>query len=293
MELARLTERVLWVRGPANVGIILLENSNVALIDSGCDEQFARKLHELLSDYRFKVSHILNTHAHADHIGGNSYFQEKCGCRIMASTLEAPTIRQPLIQCAVLFAGAPISDLMNRFIMANPSQVEVVSTNELQLGDLRIEILDLTGHSVNQKGFLVDGVAFVADTLFPDNFFSKQRLPFNYDPHAHAQTLEKLRKIEARCYIGGHFLPQNEINTLIANNLSHLNESVEFMRGLLKAPMPQDRVVKAFLDHYGLKKTSWEYYLYRATVNGYLSSLHRRGEIKYRVLDNLPVWYAA
>lgn len=292
MELARLTDRVFWVNGPANVGVIVLENSQVALIDSGCDLKFARQLFDLLSDYRFKVSMILNTHAHADHIAGNSFFHEKCGCKILAATLEAPTIRQPLIQCAVLFAGAPISDLMNRFIMANPSPVEVFSSNELQFDDLKIEILDLPGHSVNQKGFLVDGVAFVADTLFPDNFFNKQRLPFNYDPNSHAQTLEKLRKIEANCYVGGHFLPQNSISTLIANNLSHLNESLSFMRDLLKTPMPQDRVIKAFLDHYGLKKTNWEYFLYRATVNGYLSSLHKHGEIKYRVFDNLPVWYA-
>lgn len=64
------------------------------------------------------------------------------------------------------------------------------------------------------------------------------------------------------------------------------------MRELLKTPLSQDRVVKAFLDHFGLKKISWEYYLYRATVNGYLSSLYRHGEVKFRVLDNLAVWYA-
>lgn len=293
MELARLTERVLWVRGPANVGVILLENSNVALIDSGCDTSFAEKLFELLSDYRFKVSHIFNTHAHADHIGGNNFFHKKTGCKIMAAALEAPTIRQPLIQCAVLFAGAPISDLMNRFIMAEPSHVDILDEDELQLDDLSIKVLDLPGHSVNQKGFLVDGVAFLADTLFPASFFNKQRLPFNYDPGTHAQTLEKLRTIEANCYIGGHFPPQDAIGILIANNLSHLNESLDFMRQLLKAPTAQERVVKAFLDHYNLKKTSWEYYLYRGMVNGYLSSLYQQGEIKYRILDNLPVWYAA
>lgn len=292
MELARLTERVLWVRGPANVGVILLENSNVALIDSGCDKNFAEKLFELLSDYRFKVSHIFNTHAHADHTAGNSFFYEKSGCKILAAPLEAPTIRQPLIQCAVLFAGAPINDLMNRFIMAEPSHVNILDEKELQLDDLSIKVLDLPGHSVDQKGFLVDGIAFIADTLFPDAFFNKQRLPFNYDPSAHAQTLERLRTIEASCYIGGHFPPQDSIGLLIANNLSHLNASLDFMRQLLKTPLPQERVVKAFLDHYGLKKTSWEYYLYRGMVNGYLSSLHQHGEIKYRVLDNLPVWYA-
>lgn len=292
MELTRLSERTFFVSGPANVGVIALENSRVALIDSGTDERHAARLFELLSDYRYKVAWILNTHAHADHIGGNSFFSEKCGCRILASTLEAPTIRQPLIQSAVLFAGAPIQDLMNRFIMANPSPVEVFAENELQLDDLKIKILDLPGHSVNQKGFLVDGVAFVADTLFPDAFFKKQRLPFNYDPSAHMQTLEKLRGIKADLWVGGHFPPQKDISTMITNNLSHLESALDFMRTLLKVPQSQDRVVKAFLDHFGLKKISWEYYLYRATVNGYLSSLYRHGEIKFKVLDNLAVWYA-
>ncbi|HMM58581.1 MAG TPA: hypothetical protein PKC25_00460, partial [Candidatus Rifleibacterium sp.] len=75
-------------------------------------------------------------------------------------------------------------------------------------------------------------------------------------------------------------------------NQKHVEEAMAFMRELLKTPLSQDRVVKAFLDHFSLKKISWEYYLYRATVNGYLSSLYRRGEVKFRVLDNLAVWYA-
>ena len=292
MELTRLSERTLCVCGPANVGIIALGSSNVALIDSGIDEKYAARLYELLSDYRFKVEYILNTHAHADHIGGNNFFREKCGCRVLASTLEAPTIRQPLIQSAVLFAGAPINDLMNRFIMANPSEVEVFNGSELKLEEVEIKILDLPGHSVNQKGFMIDGTAFVADTLFPDNFFRKQRLPFTYDPHAHLQTLEKLRNLSAKIYVGGHFSPTANIAGMIASNQKHVEEAMAFMRELLKTPLSQDRVVKAFLDHFGLKKISWEYYLDRATVNGYLSSLYRRGEVKFRVLDNLAVWYA-
>ncbi|HNX75853.1 MAG TPA: MBL fold metallo-hydrolase [Candidatus Rifleibacterium sp.] len=292
MELTRLSERTFCVCGPANVGVIALEDSRVALIDSGNEEKYAVKLFELLSDYRFKVAYILNTHAHADHIGGNSFFAEKTGCRILASTLEAPTIRQPLIQSAVLFAGAPVQDLMNRFTMANPSAVDVLSGTELTLDDVQIKILDLPGHSVNQKGFLVDGVAFVADTLFPDSFFKKQRLPFTYDPHAQMQTLQKLRNLTAKVYVGGHFRPTDNIATMITGNLSHVENAMNFMRELLKVPQSQERVVKAFLDHFGLKKISWEYFLYRTTVNGYLSSLYNRGEIKFRVLDNLAVWYA-
>lgn len=107
MELARLTERVLWVHGPANVGVILLENSNVALIDSGCDTSFAEKLFELLSDYRFKVSHILNTHAHADHIGGNSFFLKK----VTAKSWQQPLKRQ---QSGNLLSNAQCSSPAHR-----------------------------------------------------------------------------------------------------------------------------------------------------------------------------------
>lgn len=292
MELVRLTENVSYIPGPANVGVLQIGNSETALIDSGIDPAYGNRIFELLSDYRFKISYILNTHAHADHIGGNSIIQEKTGCKILASTLEAPTIRQPLIQSAVLFSGAPIIELTNRFIMANPSHVEIFEEPLLKLGDLEISVLDLPGHSVNQKGFIVENVAFMADTLFPDAFFKKQRLPFNYDPAAHLQTLEKIRSVKARKFVGGHFPPCESIETMTTSNLHQLNIALDFMRVFLKIPQPQDRIVKAFLDHFGLKKNNWEYYLYRATVNGYLSALHRFGEVNFKVLDNLPVWYA-
>ncbi len=292
MELTRLGERTFYVAGPANVGGVILENGRVALIDSGIDEKYATRLFELLSDYRFKVAYILNTHAHADHIGGNNFFATRCNCRIFAAKLEAPTIRQPLIQSAVLFAGSPIQDLMNRFIIADPSPVEVFPGDQFELDGVNIRLLDLPGHSVNQKGFLIDDVAFVADTLFPEAFFKKQRLPFSYDPQMHTQTLEKMRTLSAKTFVGGHFPATGNIATLIASNLQHVDRAMSFMRELLRVPQSQDHVVKAFLDHFGMKKVGWEYYLYRATVNGYLSSLYRRGEVKYRVLDNLAVWYA-
>ena len=137
--------------------------------------------------------------------------------------------------------------------MANPSEVEVFNGSDLKLEDVEIKILDLPGHSVNQKGFMIDGTAFVADTLFPDNFFRKQRLPFTYDPHAHLQTLEKLRNLSARIYVGGHFSPTANIAGMIASNQKHVEEAMAFMRELPKTPLSQDRVVKAFLDHFGLK----------------------------------------
>ncbi|GAB4278561.1 MAG: MBL fold metallo-hydrolase [Candidatus Rifleibacteriota bacterium] len=292
MELIKISDRVRLIPGAANVGVILLKDSNVALIDSGLNQKQAEKILELLSDYRFEVSHILNSHAHADHIGGNAFIQQQTGCKILASPLETPMIRQPLVQAAVLSSGAPLIDLTNRFIVANPSSVEPFNTNELQIEDLTVKILDLPGHSINQKGFQIDNVAYVADTVFPDSFFKKQRLPFIYDPLAQLETLEKLRTLQAKTFFGGHFLPAPSIGTMIEGNFAVIRDALAFMRKTLKIPQPQDRIVKAFMDNFALKKNNWEYFLYRATVNGYLSSLHKHGEIRYRILDNLLMWYA-
>ncbi|MFZ5952700.1 MAG: MBL fold metallo-hydrolase [Candidatus Rifleibacteriota bacterium] len=292
MELLRLSDRVRLIPGPVNIGVILLESSRVALIDSGLDPRHASQIFELLSDYRFKIDRIFNTHAHADHIGGNNFFQQKTGCRILASTLEAPMIRQPLIQAAVLFSGAPIPDLANRFIVADQSQVEIFADKEFFIDDLNIQLLDLPGHSVNQKGFIIDGIAFLADCLFPESFFKKQRLPFVYDPMAQIETLERLRSLSAGTYVGGHFLPMHEIKTLLETNLAVINSSLDYLLDSLKIPQPQDRIIKNFLDHFGIKKTNWEYFLYRATVNGYLSSLYKQKKVRYRVLDSLLMWYA-
>ena len=292
MELTKISDRVRLVVGPANVGIVLLENSEVVLIDSGLDEKHATKIYELLADYRFKVSAILNTHAHADHIGGNAFFQQKTGCKIFASTLEAPMVRQPLIQSAVLFSGAPVTELTNRFIMANPSRVDIIPENKLCFADVEIKIIDLPGHSINQKGFEVDGVAFIADSIFPESFFKKQRLPFIYDPATQMETIEKLRKYKAQHFVGGHFQPTRDIGPMLEVNYASIKDSIDFLRNLLRIPQPQDRIVKTFLDNFGIRKNNWEYFLYRATVNGYLSSLYKHGQIKYRVMENLLVWYA-
>lgn len=292
MNLTKLSERTYYIHGPVNVGVITLENNRVILIDSGIDNNYAKKLDDLLSDYRYQVAYILNTHSHSDHCGGNSYFQKKYNCKIFAAPLEAPIIKYPLIQSALLFSGAPIPDLMNRLIMALPSEPDEINSSQIEIEDAKITVLDLPGHSINQKGFLFDGTAFMADTLFPDIFFRKHLLPFNYDPFVHIETLESLKQLKAEQYVGGHFPNTTNIQAMLANNITQINNAIAVMRRILKVPLSHERVTKAFLDHFGLKKTSWEYYLFRATVNGYLSALFKRGEVKYRILDNLAVWYA-
>lgn len=292
MHLQSLSERIRIIPGPVNIGVILLGGNRVALIDSGIDEQYGKRVLKLLSDFRYQVKFILNTHAHADHIGANRFIQEKSECLILASPKEIPAIENPLIQAVALFGGAPIPEIINRFTVAQPSRPISLDNRLVKLDDLEVSVIDLPGHSIDQKGFLVDGVAFVADAMFKADFYARQKLVFLYDPIEYMQSVRSLKEVKADIYVGGHMGPQTNIDALVAENIRQTQTALDNMLKLLNVPQQGDRLVKEFLKLYDINRSGWEFFILRATVNSYLSALKRHGKIDFRIIDNLLVWYA-
>jgi hydroxyacylglutathione hydrolase len=102
----------------------------------------ARPIVAALEERGWSLTHILNTHHHADHAGGNLELKRRTGCRIVGPRADAARI--------------PGID------------VEVGDGDAFELGSHRIEVFDTPGHT---RGHIVyffpqDDVAFVGDTLF-------------------------------------------------------------------------------------------------------------------------------
>jgi glyoxylase-like metal-dependent hydrolase (beta-lactamase superfamily II) len=90
---------------------------------------------------RVRVEWILNTHFHVDHIAGNEALARGLGARVAAHRLDLPRIPS---------GGEPLED-----------------GQEIQAGDLTIEVLHIPGHTAGQAAFLVSGAElFTGDTLF-------------------------------------------------------------------------------------------------------------------------------
>src|SRR5258706_7754265 len=82
------------VRGWLNCNqIVLLDESGHVVIDSGYHAHAAetlRRLGEALAGA--PVAHLVNTHCHSDHIGGNAAIVERYGCRVTIPHGEGPEI---------------------------------------------------------------------------------------------------------------------------------------------------------------------------------------------------------
>tara|TARA_B100000029_G_scaffold513973_1_gene615166 strand:+ start:9245 stop:10009 length:765 start_codon:yes stop_codon:yes gene_type:complete len=97
---------------------------------------------EALSQKGWTLTHIFNTHHHADHAGGNLAIKAATGCRIVGPKADAARI---------------------------PGIDELVEEgDEFFLGDHPVRVLDTPGHTRGHVVYYLpeDEVAFVGDTLF-------------------------------------------------------------------------------------------------------------------------------
>ncbi|MCK5675127.1 MAG: MBL fold metallo-hydrolase, partial [Spirochaetales bacterium] len=87
LTLTRLSNSTYYIPSPANAGLFI-QNNKAILIDSGNDKEAGRQILKLLKEQNLELSVIVNTHSHADHVGGNEFLQKRTNCRIAATAME-------------------------------------------------------------------------------------------------------------------------------------------------------------------------------------------------------------
>ena len=83
LELRNIKGHTWAAEGPVNIGLYERDGQAV-LIDSGNDSSSGRKILRLAEEKGWKIRLIINTHFHADHVGGNAFIQKRTGCAIAA-----------------------------------------------------------------------------------------------------------------------------------------------------------------------------------------------------------------
>jgi hydroxyacylglutathione hydrolase len=124
-----------------NYGFLIVDEASgqVALIDSPEPARIMTRLAELGLN---RIDYILNTHWHPDHAGGNALLKKRYG--------------------SVIYGPAEVRRIA-------PLDHALVPGDVFQLGETRLDVMDLSGHTLGHIGYVdrVGGNAFVADTIFP------------------------------------------------------------------------------------------------------------------------------
>jgi len=120
---------------------VLIHDSEMGLTAS-IDAPDAEAILRRLEKKGWRLTHILNTHHHGDHTGGNLRLKEVTGCEIIGPRGESDRI--PGIDVAV------------------------GEGDTFQFGSFEVRVLDTPGHTLGHIAYFIPEarVAFVGDTLF-------------------------------------------------------------------------------------------------------------------------------
>lgn len=287
-ELCQAAPRTYYIQCPAKMGIWMLSGSEAVLIDSGNDKDAGRKVQKLLDTQGWTLRCILNTHANADHNGGNALLQQRLGAPAYAPGIDAAITSHPILEPAFLYGGFPCRALRNKFLLAQPSRCEELTADKLPEG---LEMLPLPGHFFDMCGFKTDdGVWFLADCLSGANIVEKYHVNFIYDVAGYLETLDSVCRLEGKLFIPAHAEPTEDIRPLAELNRAKVLEIIDVILGSCREPLCFEDLLQKVFSHFQLVMDFNQYVLVGSTIRSYLSYLLDQGALRADFENSRLLW---
>ena len=290
-ELEQVGPQSYYINSPAKIGIYAQSEREVYLIDSGNDKEAAKKVLKIADSKGWSIKGILNTHSNADHIGGNAFIQNKIGCPVFGSGIEADFTRHPILEPSFLYGGYPCKDLRNKFLMAKESIVTDFSSPEFPK---EVDIIPLPGHFFDMVGFRTpDNTVFLADCVSSQTTLEKYGVTFIYDVGAYLETLTTVGKLKADIFVPSHAAPCNDISELAEINRQKVHEIEQVIKAICDTPKTTDDIISEIFRKFGLTMSIEQYVLVGSTVRSYLSWMKDRGVIDFANDNCTFLWKVA
>ena len=290
-ELEQVGPQSYYINCPAKIGIFAQSEREVYLIDSGNDKEAAKKVLKIADSRGWSIKGILNTHSNADHIGGNAFIQNKIGCPVFGSGIEADFTRHPILEPSFLYGGYPCKDLRNKFLMAKESIVTDFSSPEFPK---EVDIIPLPGHFFDMVGFRTpDNTVFLADCVSSRTTLEKYGVTFIYDVGAYLETLTTVGKLKADIFVPSHAAPCHDISELAEINRQKVHEIEQVIKAICDTPKTTDDIISEIFRKFGLTMSIEQYVLVGSTVRSYLSWMKDRGVIDFANDNCTFLWKVA
>lgn len=296
MPIVELSSRTAMIPGGVNIGVLRGDSGRCVLIDTGLNETSAKKaIKAVREELHGDIVAILTTHAHADHFGGNVTVVKRTGAKVYAPAFDEAVLRYPLLQPALLFAGAdPPPSMRGSFMLADASPVDEVITGErLEIEGFDIEVVSLKGHSPNQVGYLVDGVFFCADIVLPESVLEKYRIPYLFSLGDHIESLSRCTAATCEVAMPGHGPLLDDLTSVRDMNRAVVDAVIEAVLARCERPRGAEELMTDLLRHFGASVADApSYFLLHPTVYAFLAFLQKEGRLEHEVKDGQSLWRA-
>ncbi|MDK2868207.1 MAG: hypothetical protein PWP51_2244 [Clostridiales bacterium] len=287
-ELHQVGEKTYYIECPAKIGVYKTGENEVVVIDTGNDKEAAKKVLRVLDGEGWTLKAIYNTHSNADHVGGNQWIQKKTNCPIYATKMERYFTENPELETAFLYGGYAQKSLRNKFLMAKPSETQLLTPETLPEG---LSMFSLPGHFFEMVGFKTsDDVFFLGDCVFGEHIIQKYHFTFIYDVAGYLETLQQIMTLSGALFIPSHADAVADIKPLAEMNIAKVKEIEAFIMQTCKTGTNFEEILKQVFDHYELTLDINQYVLVGSTIRSFLSYLVDGGMMSCHFDSNRLIW---
>ncbi|MBN7824811.1 MBL fold metallo-hydrolase [Bowmanella dokdonensis] len=204
------------------------QSGEAAVIDPALDfeqasghtgTEFADQLIDYIRQHKLKLVWILETHAHADHLTAAQYIKQQLGGRIA-------------IGRGIARVQQTFSEIFNLkdSLKADGSDFDHLfeEGDDFKLGAIRGQVLATPGHTNDSLTYLIDGNAFVGDSLFmPDAGTARCDFPGG-SPELLYASVQKLYALpdDTRIYVCHDYQPGGRELKYVATVAEHKRANV-------------------------------------------------------------------
>lgn len=292
MELVKISGNTFYFNNASIIGLYRLNDEEVVLIDTGIDDDSAKKVMKIINEKQWRLTDVINTHSHADHCGGNNLIQKRINPNFYASRIEKSYIESPSIEPHYLYGAYPPKLLRAKFLQAKSSNVQnVLEVGQMELKGQSFEIVDLKGHSPGQIGILTpDHVLFLGDTVISKEVIGKYALLYNYCLRDLFDSIEKLKNFDVDYYVLSHGGVCKNIDMDIEENLKALDGLNNYLMEILEEPLTKEGIHQSVSSYYQIKENIPIYYLNDSLISSHLSYLIQENKIQFGVVEGRVIY---
>ena len=130
------------------------KSKTCALIDPAFETD---RILEMAKENGYRITHLINTHAHSDHTAGNGAIKAATGAKICIHELDAQRLEK--------FLNKTFSRMLGGKGSPRPD-VLLKDNDVINIGEIHLNILHTPGHTPGGICLYAQGHIFTGDTLF-------------------------------------------------------------------------------------------------------------------------------
>lgn len=265
-----------------------INDEEIIMLDTGWKQGEREGIDKLLEENMFKISAILCTHSHIDHIGNNTHFKEKYNSIIAMPAYEAH-ICSSTINLKVFYSNQNLSEITEHYghmvcetdIMISDEQ------DKIYLCGVKFKIIHTPGHSPAHICVTTpDNVAYVGDALISYEVMRGSKLPYCFILRKALESKEKLRNLNCSKYIVAHKGIYEDISKLIDDNNDFFKEISVRVYNVINGTMTMEEIMRAVIKEFKIGvKTIYKYNVLERMLRSYVEYLDETGSIKLIMED--------